>query len=118
MAQYSKHECQNCGAVVNGEELEPICDLWQRILPGERVPSGQCPHCQCLTHKYDQQERYVRHNGQRCPYCESKNIMAHPVSSDNFDNHGEGNAWLEVECHDCGKLWIDQYELVGFKEPE
>jgi hypothetical protein len=43
-------ECANCGKVFSIEELEDISDFWGRVLPGETMPSGQCPECGCLCH--------------------------------------------------------------------
>ena len=43
-----RSECQNCGAIVNDEDLKPIKDLMQRVEPGEPMPSGECPECGAL----------------------------------------------------------------------
>lgn len=49
--------CQNCewlGIPVIG--LEAIPDLTQRIMPGEPVPSGECPDCGALCHEATAEE--------------------------------------------------------------
>jgi hypothetical protein len=39
-------ECQNCQRRFKEDELiNPIPDLAQRVLPGEPMPSGECPAC-------------------------------------------------------------------------
>lgn len=57
-----KHECQNCGWVGDYNELgatfPAIIDLVDRIVPGEPVPSGECPRDDCggLCHLYKRPE--------------------------------------------------------------
>lgn len=51
------------------------------------------------------------YNGSRCPYCQSGNIMA--VEQVQCDGPEGTQA---VECHDCGKLWYDLWELKGWME--
>ena len=51
----SQHRCDNCGWVGRGDELDPICDLVQRLTPGGVVPSGQCPKCQALAYPYEEE---------------------------------------------------------------
>ncbi len=42
------HECQNCGAYWPYESLNEIHKLYERVQPGEIMPSGECPKCGCL----------------------------------------------------------------------
>lgn len=42
------HRCQNCGKRWNTSELHEIKHLWERVDPGEPMPSGQCPECGAL----------------------------------------------------------------------
>jgi hypothetical protein len=37
--------CQNCDARYTQDELDRIDDVHERILPGDTMPSGQCPEC-------------------------------------------------------------------------
>lgn len=53
----SKHECQNCGEIVLGEELNPIEDFALRVAPGEECPSGECPHCGAVCHPVKTRKR-------------------------------------------------------------
>lgn len=54
--QYEKlkeYRCQNCEKEFGEGEflpLEKVKDLIQRIMPGERVPAGECPDCEALVH--------------------------------------------------------------------
>lgn len=49
-------ECQNCGQCWKESELKEIEDYYVRILPGETVPSGECPECGALCHLITQRE--------------------------------------------------------------
>jgi uncharacterized membrane-anchored protein len=46
-----KHLCQDCNKLWREEDLVlPIKDIFQRVLPGEPMPSGECPECGALCH--------------------------------------------------------------------
>ncbi len=51
---------------------------------------------------------YLADKGDHCPYCNSKNIMA----LEQIQGDG-GTASCQIECHDCGNIWTDQYTLTG-----
>jgi hypothetical protein len=40
--------CQNCDRQWSRSYLNQIKDLFQRVEPGERMPSGECPVCGSL----------------------------------------------------------------------
>jgi hypothetical protein len=42
--------CDNCDALVHTEELVSINDIYERVDPGEPMPSGECPDCGGLCH--------------------------------------------------------------------
>ena len=44
------HACGMCGLKCKEGALREIRDLFQRVAPGEPMPSGQCPHCGSLCH--------------------------------------------------------------------
>ncbi len=44
----SRHRCANCQCEWTGQDLEPIRDINERVLPGGVVPSGECPLCNCI----------------------------------------------------------------------
>jgi len=46
-----KHKCQNCEKQWTDKEVQPVKDLWERVTPGEPMPSGECPACGALTHE-------------------------------------------------------------------
>lgn len=52
-------------------------------------------------------KKYLETGGEYCPFCNSRNIM----TLGNLEADC-GGADQEVECHDCGKIWLDVYELV------
>jgi hypothetical protein len=56
---------------------------------------------------------YVAKRGGRCPLCASKNICAIEEIQRDSDR-----ARCHIECHDCGKLWTDEYTLVGYLPDE
>lgn len=43
-------QCENCCEVWPDDGLDPIENLHERVAPGERMPSGECPDCGCLCH--------------------------------------------------------------------
>lgn len=47
----AQHKCNNCGELINGESLEMIDDIQERLCPNEDVPSGQCPECGALCYE-------------------------------------------------------------------
>jgi hypothetical protein len=50
------HKCDNCGRVHHYSQLKlhypAIPDLFNRLSPGDRVPSGTCGLCGGLAHEY------------------------------------------------------------------
>jgi len=59
-AQY-EHRCDSCGRVFGEEEdLAEISDLWGRVLPGDTMPSGECPQCGALCYPADAESDQAR----------------------------------------------------------
>lgn len=59
------------------------------------------------------QAQYVTEGGRHCPNCRSQNIdTLEPLESDG------PIAWQQVECHDCGKQWQDNFNLNGYSKLE
>jgi hypothetical protein len=45
------HQCQNCGKTFTEDQLAEITHgIWERVSPGEIMPSGECPKCGALCH--------------------------------------------------------------------
>jgi hypothetical protein len=44
------HVCDNCERTWDDDELQQICDMWERVEPGGIMPSGQCPECGALCY--------------------------------------------------------------------
>lgn len=42
--------CEDCESHWQESELKPIQDIHERVAPGERMPSGECPSCGALCH--------------------------------------------------------------------
>jgi hypothetical protein len=42
--------CDNCDWEGVAEDLEITSDLEERISPGDIVPAGECPECNCLAY--------------------------------------------------------------------
>ena len=55
-------------------------------------------------------EEYVRNGGTKCPFCFKKNIEGGHIEVD------AGEAFQEVQCHDCEKRWRDIYTLIDLEE--
>lgn len=55
-AARQRSRCQNCGAIwpqasedgVGFQDVEPVRDVWERVAPGEPMPTGECPDCGAL----------------------------------------------------------------------
>jgi hypothetical protein len=45
--------CENCDWRGQPDDLQPVCDLLERVAPGEPMPAGQCPDCGALAHYLD-----------------------------------------------------------------
>jgi len=46
--------CQNCSEKFRDDQLEEITHgIWERVSPGELMPSGECPSCGALCHPLD-----------------------------------------------------------------
>ena len=54
------------------------------------------------------QAQYVEERGKYCPGCGSDQ-----VEGDNPD-FSQGEASLRKFCNDCGRGWLEVYELRGF----
>lgn len=52
---------------------------------------------------------YVAKRGAACPRCGSKDIESGPLSADG------DRATADVECHTCGRSWVDDYALTGYR---
>ena len=58
----------------------------------------------------EQKQLYLDSGGVKCPYCDSEDISAGGVNSE------EGIATQSVECFSCWKTWTDIYTLTGVEE--
>jgi hypothetical protein len=61
----------------------------------------------------DQITEYLKHGGNGCPYCKSRNITA-----DQIEIPDGTTTFQTVYCEACGKSWNDIYELTGIEEVE
>lgn len=52
----SKSKCQDCQETFNDGDLAPIDDIYERVSPGEIMPSGECPKCGALCQPIDSTE--------------------------------------------------------------
>ncbi len=54
---------------------------------------------------------YVMDGGLKCPYCQS-----HHVEADCAPVVEIREAWQDVTCTDCGRVWRDRYALEGYED--
>ena len=46
------YRCPGCNTRLTQSDMTwPIPDICERLLPGERMPIGECPDCQGLVYK-------------------------------------------------------------------
>jgi len=57
----------------------------------------------------EDKQTYVKLRGGYCPFCESRNLNP---SSSVFD---KGNAYQYLDCLDCGRSWIEVYNLTDLE---
>ena len=64
------------------------------------------------TNFFELSKKYMEHDGYMCPYCGSYDLDSNVLEVDGPD------AWLDVQCNNCGKWWTDTYTLtdVTFKD--
>jgi hypothetical protein len=58
----------------------------------------------------EQKEKYLKHGGTHCPYCDGQDFEGGQVQLD------AGCAWQELFCNDCEKEWADIYSLTDVEE--
>ena len=57
-------------------------------------------------------EEYVEEAGEVCPYCKMENCLESTGSPEISGVY----CWLNVECTECHKQWIEEYKLSGYGE--
>lgn len=55
------------------------------------------------------QKEYLEEMGNKCPHCRSKNVVGLAFDSDC------DYAWRQVECHDCGEIWTENFKMTGYE---
>jgi hypothetical protein len=48
------NKCGNCDSEWTDEQLNVVKNLFLRVLPGEPMPSGECPECGALCHPIEE----------------------------------------------------------------
>jgi len=82
------HRCQDCGRLWDEADLKELKDVFQRVLPGEPMPSGECPSCGAAC-------RPDRWSGSiACPKC--------------------GEDIYLTRCEFVGKMLVDNEGCVDF----
>jgi phage FluMu protein Com len=51
---------------------------------------------------------YINNDGDHCPYCKKKNILA--------IEHVQPDETRQVECHDCGAVWYEVLSVTNIME--
>jgi hypothetical protein len=121
------------GGVAYNAEEKSDAEVSVLIIDFDNFP--QCPICKALIGKYDAwafadayndfvhaaclhgehsepmtDAEYLKFKGLRCPACRRTNITSGEIMSDTSDL----SAFAEVECDDCGKVWVDHYTLTSY----
>jgi transcription elongation factor Elf1 len=63
-----------------------------------------------MTLTIERKEQYLKSMGIYCPFCGSDDISAGPLDAD------YGQAWSNVECQNCKRVWKDIYTLSDIEE--
>lgn len=45
-----KCACANCGWQGDVDEAKEVRNFWSRVQPGDTMPAGECPECECLVY--------------------------------------------------------------------
>ncbi|QOX80799.1 hypothetical protein FY034_17395 (plasmid) [Trichlorobacter lovleyi] len=53
------NKCANCETIISDADLKEVRDIFQRVLPGETMPSGECPSCGSLCFEEEQKAKQV-----------------------------------------------------------
>lgn len=54
------HKCDNCGVIYEAEtDLVEIRHFWERVTPGNTMPSGECPECGALCYPVEAENSHV-----------------------------------------------------------
>ena len=53
--------------------------------------------------------QYVYEGASKCPHCKSKKI-----ENCETPEYSCGSIFQPVECYDCGKIWDEEYKLIGW----
>ena len=105
--------CRNCGSTevtfsqYVGDAQCANCGRWQLDIQKREEKVAKKP--KKVTPEQLTPEEYAKLNGNRCPYCHSKNIQGDGSMGSDADY-----AWQDISCRECGKRWIDSYKLVGY----
>lgn len=67
------------------------------------------PKTQKKTTGHMTNEEYIASAGNECPCCKSRNIMSVGEMNTDCDY-----AWRQAECHDCGALWTENYQMTSY----
>lgn len=106
------HQCQNCEKNWTEDELKEIKHLEQRVLPGEIMPSGECPECGAVCHPLTE-ENCGNSHGYLCPTCKSGTSLAIEVlrwasllpqgtEDQNGDTEWDGDSRAMCDCEWSG----------------
>jgi hypothetical protein len=106
----TNHACQNCDWTGEASTLNIIKDVFQRVAPGEFMPSGECPKCGALCHEIkisakadDDTDEIIRKLAITEWASDEINIDASAKVSRNDDGGAWVQAWLYVEVEECSK---------------
>lgn len=114
MTDEVKHACQNCDWTGAASALAPIKDIFQRVAPGEPMPSGECPECGALCRQAksvamgtaaqdDDTDEVIRKMAIAEWVQDDVNIDADAIVSRNDEGGAWVAAWVYVEVEECSE---------------
>lgn len=98
-------KCQNCGLVLDEDDLKEIRHLSERVAPGEEMPSGECPQCGAVCHPTNAKVKPIKlrlildvaygHHGEEVSNL--KEMLQKMVETAMGDGHLTGEGPAEVD---------------------
>jgi hypothetical protein len=110
--------CQDCQWKGDEADCDAIEDIFERVDPGEPMPSGQCPKCGALCQP-EREHIQVEYDRNYCggDYSGVGEFALIPVDKIAFEQQGLAEAFeIQVglpRCHIIHWCWDERYDADG-----